>query len=565
MTGVYVYKPDIWPSVLTTILLVVLSFYASRRRGVSGALPFAVGSLFAALWAAGAGMEVAATDVAAKIFWLKFQAAWQLPAITAITCFVFEYTWPGRWLTRRNLLLLSLVPLLYLTLILTNDLHHLAWLGFTFNGMLTPLRGPVTWLIIAYGYGLGIVNALLFAWLFLRSPAQRLSVALILVGQVGARVLYLLEATNRIRSPLPLDVLMLGYLFLVYAVALFGLRIFDPVPLARQWVIDQMPEGLIVLDPQGRVASLNPAAQAILGLPSKQILGHPAEALLPAATATLPDSSGNRAALTEIQQGTGPESRFYALESSALRDWRGLEVGRLLLLHDVTEEKRAQAELLKEERTQATLQERERLARELHDSLGQTLAATHLQASTARLLLAQGETAQTDRCLEEMAKMSIAAEADVRDYLLGAKTVFSADLSFFPALCLYLTRFSQQYGLPVALKVPVEIEAEGLAPVVEVQLMRIIQEALANVRKHAHAARAEIEFIDAGPLLQVTICDDGQGFDPGVVVRQADGYGLQSMRERADELGGNLQVIARVGQGTQVVVELPVNGKRGAL
>jgi hypothetical protein len=102
---------------------------------VPGALRFSIGSLLAALWAAGSVMEYAAVDVATKIFWVKVQAIWQLPTVTAITCFTLEYTWPGRWLTRRNLALLSIAPLLFLGLTLTNNLHHLLWTGFRFDGI----------------------------------------------------------------------------------------------------------------------------------------------------------------------------------------------------------------------------------------------------------------------------------------------------------------------------------------------------------------------------------------------------------------------------------------------
>jgi signal transduction histidine kinase len=207
----------------------------------------------------------------------------------------------------------------------------------------------------------------------------------------------------------------------------------------------------------------------------------------------------------------------------------------------------------------ATLRERERLARELHDSLGQTLAAAHLQASTARLLLAQGETAQTDQCLEYMADMTLAAEADVREYLLAVKTAFSPDRPFFETLQEYVRRFSQQYSLRVELSIPLQLEAHGLEPAVEVQLLRIIQEALSNVRKHARAKKAQVIFSVSGLMSQIAIIDDGQGFDPAAIAaRQAEGFGLQAMRERAEALGGSLEVISQPGEGTQVIVKVPL-------
>jgi PAS domain-containing protein len=108
-----------------------------------------------------------------------------------------------------------------------------------------------------------------------------LASGLVLIKRWGGAV-YLLEATNGIRSDMPLDVFAIGFLFLMYAVALFGFHIFDPLPPARQTVIAQMQDGMLVLDPQGRVASLNPAAEQMLGLPAKLAHGRLVRELLPA-------------------------------------------------------------------------------------------------------------------------------------------------------------------------------------------------------------------------------------------------------------------------------------------
>jgi hypothetical protein len=133
MTMNYSYTPNIWPSVFTALLLIALAVYSKRRRSVPVALPFMIGSLFGALWVAGSIMEALAVDMETKIFWFKFQGVCQLPAVTAITCAILEYAWPGRWLTRRNLILLSIPCLLVLGLTLTDNFHHLVWRGFELN------------------------------------------------------------------------------------------------------------------------------------------------------------------------------------------------------------------------------------------------------------------------------------------------------------------------------------------------------------------------------------------------------------------------------------------------
>jgi len=314
--------------VLTALLFAAIPIFAWRRLNVTGASPFTTAFLFTAAWSAGAVMEGAAVDLATKIFWFKFQAAWKLPTVSAITCFILDYTWPGRWLTKRNLALLSSGVLLGWGLIITNDFHHWVWRDFLFDGTITSLQNMGGWLLIAYGYGLTIVNIIALAWLFLHSRPHRWPVALIVTTQLGIRTLYLLEQTQVVQSVLPLDILGIGFGCLIYALALFGFRLFDPVAMARQKLMEQLSNGMLVLDRQGRVASLNPAAERIFGLSARQVKGRPVRELLPAYPEGLqPVTSGTEIEFSLPADGVTSD---YRLVISLLNDWRGQEAGRLL-------------------------------------------------------------------------------------------------------------------------------------------------------------------------------------------------------------------------------------------
>ncbi|MCB9419300.1 MAG: PAS domain-containing protein [Ardenticatenaceae bacterium] len=531
MTWHYTYTSGIWPPFLVTLFLFALSGYSWRRRSVPGALSFAVGSLFAALWVAGVVLEVAAVDTADQHFWLQFQLLWQFPATIAITGFILEYIWPGRWLSRRNIILFALLPFL----ILTAGIQSL-------NN-----------LVFIYSYALSLLAMLALLWLFFHTPQRHWPAAVMLVGQIGARLTYALNFAQLLHTNLPINVIAIAFVFLMYAIALFGFHIFDPDTLARQIAIDQMPTGMIVLNMQGQTTSLNPAARRLLGITNTRIVGCLIHELLPLDAINFSAADPDQ---LEVRLGSAEAQRVCLLTASTLQDWRGLDIGYLLLLHDITEQKQAQAQIIAQQRALAALQERERLARELHDSLGQTLAATHLQASAARHLLAQGQLDQTDQCLAQMAEMSIATEADVRDYLLGAKTAFTSDRPFLETLRQYVARFSQQYNLQVELHTPPELETQSLGFPVEVQLLRIIQEALSNVRKHAAAQAVQIRFNAIDGLIEVTIADNGRGFDT-ILAQQTDGFGLQAMRDRAAALGGVLNIRSQAGTGTEITVRVP--------
>ena len=549
MNHLYAYSPHIWPSIITLLLLPTLAAYAWRHRSVPGALPFVYGTLFAALWAAGSVMEYAAVDVATKIFWVKFQAVWQLPTVTAITCFALEYTWPGRWQTRRNLVLLSIAPLLLLVFTLTNDLHHLMWTGFRFDGSVVPLRGPGIWLSIFYGYGLGIINIVALVWLFVHSPQHRWPVVIMLLGMVGSRTIYMLEKVNIVQYELPLDLLVIALMNLIYVIALFGFRLFDPLPLARQAAIEQLHDGMLVVDPQGRVASLNPAARAILGVTEKHSLGQPIQDLLPACEGLAGKLQAAGTSQTEIRLGTGPETRDYILGTSVLMDWRGMEAGHLLLLRDVTREKRAQAQIIEQQRALAMLKERDQLARELHDSLGQMVAFVSTQGQTIRRLLDRGEIAAADEFVCRLVEVAREADVDIRESIQGLHGI-SLDHGFLSALSHYLAQFEKNTAIHTDLIRPAAFEDGCLDSPVEVQLLRILQEALTNVRKHAGARNVEIKFEAGQGWVNVTVRDDGLGFDP---VESVDGsgrhIGLRVMRERASFGGRQSQFAFRSWAG----------------
>jgi PAS domain S-box-containing protein len=571
MTGNYVYTPSLWPSVFTVLLLVALAVFSWRRRKAPGALPFMFACLFATLWAAGIVLEVAAVELETKIFWFKFQSAFILPSATAITCFVLEYAWPGRWLTRRNLILLSIPCILTLGIILSADFHQLVWRGFLFDGRVIPVRGNGNWIVLLYGYGLAIINLIIFTWLFIRSPQHRWPVAIMFVGQIVGRVQYLFTTTQIVESDLLVNIPPIAFEYLIYAIALFGFRILDPIPLARLAAIDQMHEGVLVLDPEEQVVSLNPAAEQILGGSASHMKGQPVQKLLPA----YPDSHHNnsRGNRVELSLGAGIDLRHYTLEISQLKDWRGLDVGRLLLLHDVTAQKEAQAHLLEQERALAILHEREQLARELHDSTGQVLGYVGFQLevvsdcildgqellSTKKKADALNQLAKANNQLSRLRSIVETAHADMREYILNLRLAPSDQKPFFEALQYYLDGFSQNYDIPAELLVRPGIVAGKFDLETQMQLFRIIQEALSNARKHAGASCVQVVFEKRDHLARILIQDNGRGFDPTSIVNEAGGhFGLRFMQERAKQIGGDLKVASAPGKGTCIEVEVPL-------
>jgi nitrate/nitrite-specific signal transduction histidine kinase len=224
------------------------------------------------------------------------------------------------------------------------------------------------------------------------------------------------------------------------------------------------------------------------------------------------------------------------------------------------------ARLVEATRGVAAVEERERLAREMHDGLAQALGFLNLKLALAERELDGAATEPTRLALAEMRKVAGDAYEEVRQAIFGLRTMVSRGLGLVPTLSEYLHEFSQQTGLDVKLEAREEDGPARLAPEVEVQLIRIVQEALHNVRKHAGARAAWVRFWREDEDLLMAIEDDGAGFDPGAApVDARRHYGLATMRERAESVGGALALRSAAGMGTQVVVRLPLSTvRRGA-
>lgn len=216
------------------------------------------------------------------------------------------------------------------------------------------------------------------------------------------------------------------------------------------------------------------------------------------------------------------------------------------------------AGLHQQNRYMAALEERERLAREIHDNLAQALSILKLQASNIAELIRRGHFDQAQIFAADMVRTASEAHTDAREAITSLRTSVSTVSELMPTIEAYLDKFRKTYSMDVHLAVQDDCPLV-LPPTSVVQLTRVIQEALANVRKHAKAHAVSINLQHDTQHLYVTIEDDGQGFEFSKIVQQENGgVGLQIMRERAESLGGHLKIDARPGKGTRIIAQIPL-------
>jgi signal transduction histidine kinase len=202
------------------------------------------------------------------------------------------------------------------------------------------------------------------------------------------------------------------------------------------------------------------------------------------------------------------------------------------------------------------LYERNRIAREIHDGLLQNLAVILARIDQVAMLV--GDNPVVQAALNELAETVQAAMREGRRIIFAWRPVDLARTGFAVAVRQYATDFSTEYQLGVTVSIP--DPWTPLPAPMESTLLRIVQEALNNVRKHAQASHVWIECHQPVPeRVVLRVRDDGRGFESvdGMGWQPARGLGLTMMRERLEALGGRLTVNSSVGRGTEIVAEFP--------
>ncbi len=201
----------------------------------------------------------------------------------------------------------------------------------------------------------------------------------------------------------------------------------------------------------------------------------------------------------------------------------------------------------------AVAEERLRLAREMHDGQAQVLAYVNTKAQAVQAFLDAGRPAEASEHLGQLASAAREVYTDVREGILGLRTVVDAEKGLVGALTEHLEHWRDQCGIAVELAAR---DVPRFALDVELQLLRIIQEALANVRKHSAAKRARVAIEPDAQGVRVVVEDDGVGFDPQARFRRGlPRFGLATMRERCQAIGARFQLESEPGAGTRVEIE----------
>lgn len=204
----------------------------------------------------------------------------------------------------------------------------------------------------------------------------------------------------------------------------------------------------------------------------------------------------------------------------------------------------------------AVLEERERISAELHDGLAQVLSYVITKSQATRQLL--DRITEANDYLGEIENVAQELYTDTREVIVGLRTAISGDRSLISALSDYVARFGQMHNIKTELIID-DHAIPSLSPQVELQAIRIVQEALSNARKHSEATHATVKVAAGDNELTITVKDNGKGFDTTKTDKvDWTKFGLRNMKERAERINGSLLLESDLHKGTKVILKIPL-------
>ena len=353
---------DISLLIISTFLGFFLAIYIARKRRAPGSQALSILIFGASLWSMGYAFETVVGDLRFKLFWERFEFFGIVIIPIAWFTFVSQSLGNPAWMRRvlRQRFLLGIIPAITLVLVWTNELHNLMWQQVELEpfGPLVTLdfgRGPWFWVFMVFSYSLLLLGSIklavsLFGVVKLQRWQIILALLAILLPWMG-NVLYITGLSpEHFLDWTAFIFLLSGVLF---SVSLFRFQLVNIVPIAQEAVFAGLSDCVMVLDLNNCIVDMNLSARKMSDCPGEDALGKNLSLVMPELATYIDQAGAAKEYKGEITRGEGPDEQFYDLHISLLTDPYTIPIGRVVVLHQITQLKRDHAEL---ERARAHLE-----------------------------------------------------------------------------------------------------------------------------------------------------------------------------------------------------------------
>jgi PAS domain S-box-containing protein len=584
--------PIFIPWFISVTLTFLMGIYALRFRRQLAAIPFIAMCFLATLWAGTYIFELGSTSLSIKIWAVKIGYIGVIGVPLSWTAFALAYSGHGHWLTRRNILLALLFPIVTLIVIWTTDFHR--WFFTEFDTIVDETSGLVLiwnpqgwwfWLHAVYIYGILVFGTFFLAREYLnKRDVYRsqilinllaillpwISNGIVIAGCMPVRI----DITSVMFS---LSILILGWGFLRY-------RLLDIVPVAHRAVFDSISDAVIVLDPHLRVVELNPAALELFDLNENLAIGKPFNDVFQSYI-QLDEKALRRHGYHReiILENHGHATRWLDLNISSLRNPSGQSGGQIVTLRDVTDLKENESALAiaRDQAMQAGNFKSQLLANvshELRTPLGVVLGYTDLMARKSYGDLNEKQITILGRIRDSTQYLDGLVSELLDQAQLDSGKLKLAETSFEPRE-VFIPTCNQLSVLAEAKKLSFHFDFSEDIPVVIVgdsqRLKQILVNLISNAVKFTEEGGITVKICRSSPdEWKMQVSDTGPGIPPDSiktifepfkqlpeaarVLRKGYGLGLSITKQLIKLMGGEITLESRVGIGTTFTVTLPL-------
>lgn len=562
---------------ITTLLNSFTTYISWQRRKNKGGLYIALAMLGIAFWTLSAGVNYAAVPIPLKVFFAKLEYSFYTTTFTFLAMFALAYAGYDDWLKKKPVkAFFWVIPISNILLAWTNDWHGLLWKSFT--------RSEFGNNTIIFGHGTGYYWSTITAFLLIliiilslwqaaqtdeelsRKQARLLFIASPLA--VVSNVIYLL-GSQRLKG-VDWAPIICSVMCIIFILVLYGTRLLDLVPIARYTMIEQMSDGVLVLDENNRMVDFNLAAEEIFEI-NQNHLGKQIKVVMerwPEIIDLFSYESNKSSQVTIIHDD---KTKVFDTHLTIFTDNLGNQYGKLIMFSDVTKHhqteqtleqrlfdiqelnknlQESQAQVVAQQRRLAKLEERKRLGRDMHDSVNQSIHSLMLFSETLIALLKKDRVNKAISVAEQIQESGQRALMEIRLLLFETQSEKADETR--DLIVALRERFSfVENRVGVQSDIILDGALADIPSEWNENLFWITIEALNNALKHAQTNKIKVFFRCSGSRLEVEIVDNGIGFD--TTLSNVGGMGMRTMRERAELLGGQLSVTSSRGNGTSVL------------
>ncbi len=564
---VYQFTPYAILLLISATILLGLLFYAYRFRTIRGAKIFIVAMLLGVFWCLGNIFEMAAITLDTKLFWANFQyLAYGFAPISWLVL-VFRFTGRANWINKKNLILMSIIPVITILLVWTNQYHHLMrynvrLVNIGVFSVISKNYGLWFWVHFLQAYSFNFFSIiLLLRTVWKKNTIYQKQAMSLLIGLGLIMIFNILYVTGL--SPFQgqdITPLIFGISGLIIAWGIFRFRLFDLVPIARTTVMEKMATGVIVIDKLNRIIDINPRAKNIFSAETLK-LGENLANISDSFAVFLNRKKTKELYQEEIMLIKNGSKNYYEIYISPLRDYRQDIIAHVIIINDITDMKSAREEINKQQEELAVMSERERMARDLHDNLGQILSFANVQTQAISKVLTNGEIEQADDYLKRLSEIIRDAHQEIREYVYQARDNTYYKVKLTDIIYKQIKSFKETTAIRVELSIDENIKLNTFSSEEKKQLDNILKEALTNILKHASASQVEIKFSFDQSNYHLEIKDNGTGIQSQDLAVGKTGSGFSIMNERTKIINGKMKVESRSGSGTKLSFQIPVKGR----